>query len=182
MLKSLKTKVSLGIILVLLLTLLFVPYRTALVFYMPNTSKVVAYLPMDVTDRFQVIFTHSIHLSDVVEKYEIQNDFSIKQYEIIFEEFGIGMPSGANEGETFLHEDGKYHIKDMNLLFPSINIRNGKVVSEHRLVWGEHAEGVEGLVYFNDYLEPGARYTLKFDRISLWQSVRGVKISDEKEK
>lgn len=177
MLKRIKTKLSIGVIILLFILVLFIPIQTALVFYHPNTSKVVAYLPIQIDEQFQIVFTHSIHLTDVVEKYEVLDDLTIKQYEIVFEEFGIGMPSGANEGETFVQEDGKYYIKNMNLIFPSINIRNGKVVSKHRLVWGKYAEH---LVHFNDYLEPGARYTMKIDRLSLWQSMRGVKISDEK--
>lgn len=177
MLRSFKTKISIGLLFFLIVILVFIPFQTALVFNLPNTSQTIAYLPMQVGDRFQVIFTHSIHLTDVVEKYEVLEDLKIKQYEFIFEEFGIGMPSGANEGEEFHVKDGKYYIKNMNLTFPSINIRNGRVVSEHRLVWGKYADK---LVYFNDYLEPGARYTMKIDRLSLWQSLRGVKISDEK--
>lgn len=153
-----------------------IPFQTALVFYEQNTSNVRAYLPIQVDDHFQIIFTHSIHLTDVVEKYKVLEDLSIQGYEFVFEEFGIGMPSYANEGEELIIKDGKYHLKNTNLIFPSINIRNGKVVSEHRLVWGEYAEH---LVYFNDYFEPGERLMMKVDRLSLWQIMRGVKIHDE---
>lgn len=176
MFKSRK-RIIFTIIFIAILLFLFIPFETALVFYNQKASKIRAYLPIQAGDRFQTIYTHSIHLTDVVEKYEVLDDFTIKGYEIVFEEFGIGMPSNAGEGERFVIEDGKYHIKDMNSIFPYINIRNGRVVSEHRLVWGKYDEH---LVNFNDYFEPGEYLRMKIDRLSLWQKIKGVKISDEK--
>src|SRR5699024_8586660 len=82
----------------------------------------------------------SIHLTDVVEIYEVTADHRMKQSEIIFEQFGIGMPSNAEEGETFVYEDGKYHIQHMNHRFTSLNIRSRKNVSNHRLIGGVEGE------------------------------------------
>lgn len=122
------------IILLIILSLLFVPFKTALIFYKENTDKMEAFLPLNKGDSFQIIFTHSIHLTDVVEKYRITDDLNIHQYEFVYEQYGIGMPSNAEEGETFVYEDGKYHIKDMKRIFPSIEVRSGKQVPKHRLV------------------------------------------------
>ncbi len=97
---------------------------------------------LNLVNTFQIIFTHSIHLSDVIEKYRVTKDNKIEQYEIVFEEFGIGMPSNAEEGQEFVYEDGKYHMKNLNNIFPSMNIRNGRTVSEHRLVWGEKMSNI----------------------------------------
>lgn len=154
---------------------LYVPFRTALVFYKENTSHIEAFLPLDTGDKFQIIFKHSIHLTDVVEKYQVMDNHDIKQYEIVYEEFGIGMPSNAEEGEKFVYEDGKYHIKDLHNMFPSMNVRNGKTVSENRLVWG--SEG-EHMVWFNDYFKPGAWFTLKIEKLTLWQYLKGVSIHE----
>ncbi|RKQ33434.1 DUF1850 domain-containing protein [Oceanobacillus halophilus] len=170
-----KTLLSI-IILLILLTLLFVPFRTALVFYKENTDNIEAFLPIQKGDTFQIIFKHSIHLTDVVEKYKVTDDFEIKQYEFVYEEFGIGMPSNAEDGESFVYEDGKYYIKDIDNVFPSINIRNGKTVSENRLVWGK--EPNEKMVWFNEYFEPGAWFKLKVERISLWEYLKGVNIHE----
>ncbi|WP_100009750.1 DUF1850 domain-containing protein [Lentibacillus sediminis] len=164
---------------ILLIALCFIPYRTALVFYQENTDNIAAFLPVEAGDTFQIIFTHSIHLTDVVEKYEVTENHDIKQYEIVYEQFGIGMPSNAQEGEEFVYEDGKYHIKDLNNYFPSMNIRNGKTVSENRLVWSqENPSDEKNMVWFNEYFEPGAWFTVKVDRLSLWESLRGVKIHE----
>lgn len=149
------------------------PVQKAVVFYRQNTDEIAAYLPVEVGDSFQIIFTHSIHLTDVVEKYRVTDDNEIVQYEFVFEQFGIGMPNHAREGEIFTYEDGKYHIKNMNNRFSQLNIRNGKTVSRHRLVWGEQGEYQ---VWFNDYFIPGGYYVVKVEDLTLWQALEGVKI------
>jgi len=163
------------IVCVCFVVVFMIPTQLSLVFYKENSTALAAYLPVAHGEKFDIIFTHSIHLTDVVEKYEITDDNEIKQYEIIYEEFGIGMPSNALEGETFVHEDDKYHVKDLNNVFPTMNIRNGKTVSEHRLVW---EDDTHHQVYFNDFFDPGAWFKVKVERLPLWQTWKGVKIHD----
>lgn len=155
--------------------MLLIPYRSSLVFFKQNTSQLVAYLPLKTGDTFQITWKHSIHLTDVVEKYRIMDNNDIMQYEIVFEHYGIGMPSYAQEGETFSYSDGKYHIKNMKNKFSFLNVRNGKIISEHRLVWGDHDEH---MIWFNEYFERGGLYTIKMEKLSLWQLLKGVKIRD----
>lgn len=171
-------KMVIALILGQIVLILFIPSRTALVFYKENTTEIAAFLPMDKGDQFDIIFTHSIHLTDVEERYVITEDLNIEQYEMIFESFGIGMPSNAEEGQTFEMKDGKYHIGNMNTIFESMNIRNGKTVSEHRLRWHYAGDEEEQMVWFNDYFEPGARYTVKVDKLPLWKYLKGVKIDE----
>ncbi len=167
-------------------TLLF-PFNTALVFYETNTDNLEAFLPISIGDKFNLVFTHSIHLSDVVEKYEVMDNYEIKQYEIVYEEFGIGMPSNAEEGQTFVYEDGKYHVKDLDNYFPSLKVRNGKTVSENRLEWestssNKNTSGDTHLVWLNEYFSPGAWFTVKVKELSLWEYLKGVKIHDGDER
>lgn len=166
-----------GLTLIAGLTAFFclIPFQTALVFYTENTDHLEAYLPLDEGDQFQFIFTHSIHLTDVVETYVITDIHEIKQTEIVYEEFGIGMPSNAQPGEEFVYEDGKYHIKNLSNTFPFIKIRNGKTVSENRLVWGRNQEH---FVWFNEYFDPGSWFTVKVENLTLWQAAKGAKIHD----
>ena len=170
-----KKKLFIIVLLIMIILLSFVPFRSALVFYDENTDNIDAYLPINEGDTFQLIWKHSIHLTDVVEKYIIMDNKNIKQTEIVYEEFGIGMPSNALEGEEFFYEDGKYHVKNLNNIFPEINLRNGKTVSENRLVWGQKNEHK---VYLNEYFEPGAWFTVKVENLSLWQSLKGVRIHE----
>src|SRR5699024_11769556 len=105
------------------------------------------------------------HLTDVVEKYEITNNNDILQNEIVYEEFGIGMPSNAEEGQDFEYEDGKYHIKNLNNVFPEMNISNGKTVSEHRLLWGD-ADDMQHKVLFNELCELDDRFKVRYTKLS----------------
>lgn len=166
------------IILLSAILFLFVPIEQALVFYKEDTKEIAAFLPLRENAQFDIIFTHSIHLTDVVEKYHVTEEATIMQDEIIFESYGIGMPSNAEEGETFEYKDGRYHVGNLNNEFPSMNIRNGKTVSEHRLRWKENGSDEEKMVWFNEYFEPGAWFTVQMDNISLWQYMRGVKIDE----
>lgn len=153
----------------------FIPFRTALVFYDGTTHQLAAYLPIKKGESFHIIWKHSIHLTDVIEKYKITENNAIKQDEIVYEHFGIGMPSYALEGEKFTYENGKYHIKNLNNVFPAINIRNGKTISKHRLVWGWNGEH---MIWLNQYFPPGSWYEMKAEKLSLWKTLKGVKIHE----
>ena len=50
----------------------------------------------------------------------------MKQFELMYEDFSIGMPAHAAEGETFERKNGKYYLKNMNRVFPSFDLRTGK--------------------------------------------------------
>lgn len=149
------------------------PVQKAVVFYYKNTEDLIAFLPVKSGDTFQIIFTHSIHLTDVVEKYRVLEDGQIEQYEFVYEEYGIGMPANAEPGQQFLYEDGKFYIKNMNLRFPYMNVRNGKTVSKHRLAWDDNGEK---MIWFNEYFNPGDWYTVKVENLPRWKTLKGVKI------
>lgn len=173
-----KIIIPIFIFLLIIIILLTVPLRTALVFYEEDTDKITAFLPINTGEKFEIIFTHSIHLTDVVEKYHVNDDLTIIQDEIIYEQFGIGMPSNAEGDAKFEYKDGKYHISNLNQVFESMNIRNGKTVSEHRLLWEIVDETPQHMVLFNDYFEPGAWFRVTVEKLTLWQYLKGVKIVD----
>lgn len=164
--------VALGFILAVLL-MLFVPLEKSLVFYKENSDVVLAYVPVDAGDRFNLIFTHSIHLTDVVELFEVTADGDLLALEMVYAEFGIGMPSNSGVGERFEYKDGKYHIKDINQVHESLKIRNGKTVSKNRVVWGAD---LMNEVYLNELMEPGVWFTLRVDRLSVWDLMKGGRI------
>src|SRR5699024_10397237 len=87
-------------LLLLIVMLLFVPYQTALVFYKAATHHIEAYLPVESGDRFQMIYKHSIHLTDVVEKYTVLDNQTIKQYDTVFEHYDIGKTEDS-QGEEY---------------------------------------------------------------------------------
>jgi len=171
-----KFTIIISIIVVIVILSLF-PLTSALIFYDKNTEDVIAYRPLKQGDTFEIIFVHSIHLEDVTEKYVITEDNQIKQFEMVFSQFGIGMPSEVKEDEQIYYEDGFYHLTNINHVFDSLQIRNGKTVSEHRFVWKQKGKQRKQ-VYLNDYVNEGAWFTLKNEKLSLLDLLREVKIHE----
>ncbi|MEQ2525775.1 DUF1850 domain-containing protein [Bacillaceae bacterium CLA-AA-H227] len=154
-------------------TLVFIPIKEALVFEFQNTEKVLAYLPLKKEQAFKIKYTHSIHLSDVVESYQITSDGQIKQYELMFEDFAVGMPSEAAEGELFEEKDGVYYIRNMNRVFPHFDLRTGKVRANHTVIFN-------GTEYpLSNDIEPGTWVRVKFEKINLLQQLKGANILDK---
>src|SRR5699024_5383661 len=122
-----KFTIIISIIVVIVILSLF-PLTSALIFYDKNTEDVIAYRPLKQGDTFEIIFVHSIHLEDVTEKYVITEDNQIKQFEMVFSQFGIGMPSEVKEDEQIYYEDGFYHLKNINHVFVSLLISICKTV------------------------------------------------------
>ncbi|WP_153125005.1 DUF1850 domain-containing protein [Peribacillus tepidiphilus] len=158
--------------LVLILFFIFIPFQKSVVFYYENTDTLLAYLPLEKNHTFQIKYTHSIHLSDVVETYEATNKGEIRQTELEFEDFAIGMPANAGQGEKFVKEDGKYYIKNMNRVFPYIDLKVGQVRANHRLI-------VNGQEYeMKSFVKPGTWVRIDIEKLSFWKRMKGVNIHE----
>lgn len=152
----------------------FIPIKSSLVFFNPKTDEILAYVPLSDEQAFKMKYTHSIHLSDVVESYRVTSDGEIQQYELEYEDFAIGMPSDASEGETFETIDGKYYLKNMNRVFPHIDLRIARVRANHTLIFEN-----------NEYpllktFEKGTRVRIKIVKLKLPQLLKGVNIIESK--
>lgn len=171
-----KKKYRKGIIFLVPLILLFItivafiPLKQALVFEYQNSENVLAYIPLKKEQTFKIKYTHSIHLSDVLESYKIIKNGNIQQYELMFEDFAIGMPSDASEGETFEEFDGKYYIKNMKRTFPHIDLRIGQVRANHKVIF------LSNEYLLSDYIEPGTWVRIKARKLSIIQQLKGVNI------
>ncbi len=153
------------------------PYQSVLVFSKQHTNELIAYTPMNEGDRFQIIYTHSIHLTDVIESYLITEDRQIEQYEMSFEEFGIGMPSRATGAQQLIIKDGRYYLTNMTNRHSYLPIRVADVVPQQRFLWndGNH------LIWFKEYFEPQSYITVEMKKLSLWQLRKGVKLREHNE-
>lgn len=109
----------LSIFLIIIILFAVIPQHQAIVFQPNNTKATLAYIPIKDVTTFQIRYTHSIHLSDVVESYKITPDQKLQQVELMYEDFAIGMPSNAEAGETFEQINGSYYIKNMKRIFLS---------------------------------------------------------------
>jgi hypothetical protein len=162
----------LALIFTFILILLFTPMKECLVFQFQNSGHVLAYIPISKGETFQIKYTHSIHLSPVVDSYLVTEYGEMKQYELMYENFSIGMPANSAVGETFVQKSGKYYLKNMNRVFPSFDLRVGKVRANHTLIFQEKEYPL------SNYLEPGTWVRIKIEKINLWQQWKGVNILD----
>lgn len=165
-----KSAIALLLILSSIALLLFIPFRQALAFEFQDSGKLLAYIPLTKEEKFQIKYTHSIHLTDVVESYQKTVNGEIKQYELMYEDFSIGMPENAGEGEVFEQKDGKYYLKNMNRVFPYFDLRLGQVRANHTVIY-------MGKEYpLSNYIEPGTWVRIKIEKMNLFQQLKGVNI------
>jgi hypothetical protein len=167
------TIITFGIVIIsVLLLIAFIPYKWSFVFFEQRTTNPVAYLPLENENNFQIRFTHSIHLSDVFESYKVTEHHDIQLSSLEYEDFAIGMPSGAGKGEKFAEKDGKYYITNMSQVFPAFNLLVGDVDRDlaFRYVGYEHN--------LKDYLTRGETFTFQVARLSLFDQLKGVRIHE----
>ncbi|AQQ53891.1 DUF1850 domain-containing protein [Planococcus lenghuensis] len=150
----------------------FVPWQSSYAFIHNETGELAAYLPKQ-ESFFQIRYTHSIHLSDVVESYEVTKEGNFRITELQYEDFAIGMPANAGKGEVFVEEDGKFFIRNMNRILPEFSLFVGDVDLDLELM-------TEGRVYdLKEVLQRGESYTFHVEKLSLYQQVKGVKLNEQ---
>jgi hypothetical protein len=162
--------------LLVIISISFFPCKQVLSFEYKNTGKVLAYIPLEQEKTFQIKYTHSIHLSDVIETYRVDLNGYIHQKELEYENFAIGMPSNATGDEKFIKRNGKYVISNMDRIFPFLDIRVGQVIANHTLVFEEQQ------FPFSEFVEPGTWIRVKVRKISIWQQLKGVNILERERK
>ena len=150
----------------------FTPYKWSFVFFEQRTTHPVAYLPLEHEKTFQIRYTHSIHLSDVLETYIVTRNHEIQISALEYEDFAIGMPSGAGKGEKFAEKDGKYYITNMSQVYPSFNLLVGDINRDLTFRY----RGIEHDL--KEYLNRGETYTFQVSRLSLFDQIRGVRIRE----
>lgn len=161
----------LGVIgLLLIICILFIPYQKVLSFTYQDQDVLLAYLPLSKSDTFQIQFTHSIHLSDVIDTYTLK-DHQIIQTKLSYQDFAVGMPSNAEGEEIFEVKDGRYYLSNMNRDFPFIDLRVGQVRANHKVVYENRS------YQLSNYIKPGEWVRIKSKNVSIWQKLKGVNIS-----
>jgi hypothetical protein len=160
----------LTIFIIIIVIFVFIPQQQAIVFKPNYTNEDLAYIPTKDETRFQIKYTHSIHLSDVVESYEITSSQKIHQYELMFEDFSIGMPSNAEEGETFEEIDGAYYIKNMKRVFLFFHLRIGQVRANHTVIFQNKEFPL------SQSIEPGSSVKVEIRKLNFFELWKGVNI------
>ena len=148
-----------------------IPVERNYVFVDNKTGKITAYIKT-IDPDFQIKYIHSIHLSEVLESYQVLSDNTIQLTELEYEDFNIGMPSNAGEGETFVEKDGKYFIKNMNRKLPDFRLFVGDVdAGLFFLANGQEFDLKKVLKYGNSY-------TFQIRRLSVVEKLQGVNLNE----
>ncbi len=147
----------------------FYPDRQVIALTYENEDSLLAYVPLKKEETFQIQYTHSIHLSEVMESYQLSGN-QIIQTELSYKDFAVGMPSNAEGEEVFEEKNGTYYIKNMNRVFPFIDVRIGQVRANHRLIY-------ENQVYtLSESIKPGTWIRISERTLTLWEQWKAAKV------
>ena len=113
-------------------------------------GRVIYRKPVAAGDSFDIVFTHSVARTPVVERFRVQADNTLLLHETIYQDFGAGLPSEADEGAQVHVGPEGIRIYNMSRVMPVISLRVGST-ARHQLRCGED------LVELADLVEPGAR-------------------------
>lgn len=159
----------------ILLSPFFLPFITVFTFTETKTNNPqVFYIHVQEDKKFQIRFTHSIHLTDVIESYEITKSNEIKLVSMEYEDVAVGMPAYAEEGQSISYEKGKYVLA----------YDDEKVLNHFTLYIGNI--DIDLYFYYNNesynlkkQLEKGRSYLFKIEKISFYQFMKGDTMQHE---
>jgi hypothetical protein len=134
-----------------------------------ETGERLAFMNIKPEEEFSIKYIHSIHRTPVLEIYHANEEGKIIQTEMRFEEFGVGMPSGATGTEVFTQKDGAYILSNMYRTFPLLDIRTGQIIANHTLLYDGHEYP------FSSFSEKGSWVRIKTEKVNVWQWLIGGK-------
>lgn len=161
------------IILVLSVVMVFIPYERSITFTETRTEQpVMFYLPLDKEYNFQIIFTHSIHLTDVIESYQVLPTNELQLLSMQYEDVAIGMPSSAEAGQTLIYENGRYILRYDDAKLKEFTLHIGDV--DYKLNLQHNNE----VIPLKEKLTRGKSYVLKVEKLSFYQKMKGAELDE----
>lgn len=161
-------KIIVMLIIVGLVAICFVKTEQALIFTETKTIEPSTYmLPLTDENRFSLRYTHSIHLTDVTEHYEVEKE-RIRMDYMTYTNTAIGMPSTAEEGQTLTLQDGVYTLTFHEAYLDDFTLYIGDIDLQLSLHYGEQQ------IALKDTLTRGHSYNVSVKSISLFERLKGV--------
>ncbi len=163
---------TLVLVLLLVLTLLFLPLKQAFTFTHVHAENAnVHYILLEEEQTFQIRYVHSIHLTNVIETYEVTANDEIRFVSMEYEDVAIGLPGYAEEGETLTVKDGLYTLTYDDKVIDSFTMIVGDVDADLAFRYKE----VE--IDLKQHLKRGESYEFAIKKISFFDRVRGEKMN-----
>ncbi|MFS0556179.1 DUF1850 domain-containing protein [Brevibacillus sp. 179-C9.3 HS] len=142
------------------------PLIPALVIRDTQSNQVVWSADIQEDATFGIRWTHSIHRSNIEERYRIVDDQIILS-EMSFHDYGIGMENELAPGEELIMADGQFHIRNMQRSFPALRLFIGQVRANHTLLFA----GQEIPLGLLD--KPGEAITIQAEKRSILSELGG---------
>ena len=153
--------------------LFFFPFERSITFTETKTEQQEQFfLPLKNEATFQFVFTHSIHLTDVVESYRVLPTDEFQLLAMEYSNVAIGMPSYAEEGQTLHYENGIYTLQYTDAKLKEFTLHIGDVDYKLNL---QHKGRV---IPLKEHLIRGKSYLVKIKRLSLYDKMKGVELND----
>ena len=131
--------------------------RGMLILEDPKEKTRYAEYEMAVGDSFSISFIHSVNKSPVIDYFEIRGD-GIYGVKTVYYNFGAGVPSELEEGQTLTYgDDGSMILTGFNIRMNSLIYRVG-TVSDHILTLEDGSE-----ISLRDLCGRSARVGFRFE-------------------
>lgn len=166
-------KKIIGLFLIILLVgFCFIPIFPALTFTETRTEHpTIHFVALEKKESFQIIFTHTIHLTDVIENYRVLDSNDIQLVSMQYSDVAIGMPGYAEEGQTLSYENGVYTLIYDKAVLNDFILHIGNV--DKKLDFHYNGKNFN----LKEELERGKSYVFEVKKISLFEKVEGVKLN-----
>ena len=151
---------------------LFIPLFPVFSFTEARTEHpTMYYVALEDERRFQITFTHSIHLSNVIETYEVMDTYDIRLNSMVYSDVAIGMPSYAEEGQTLIYEDGTYTLYYDEAILPDFSLYVGDV--DYSLSFRYEEVDYD----LKENLSRGKSYLFEIKKVSIYDKMKGVELN-----
>lgn len=167
-------KMVMIILILISCTIIVVPIKPVLSFTETRSdSPTTYYLSVNEEKDFQIIFTHTIHKSEVIENYRVLNNKEILLLSMEYSDVAIGMPSYAEEGQTLVYKDGFYTLSYAHEVLPAFTLFIGDVEDQLILQYEKKKYNLKVK------LEKGKSYLFEVKKLSLFDIARGVNLNEQ---
>ena len=151
----------------------FLPFQKAFVFTETRTKEhVLFYIPTTQESKFEIMYTHSIHKSNVLESYSITRTNKIKFISMEYEDLAIGMPGYAEEGQKFEEKEGIYKLSYDDEIIDSFTLLVANIDMD--LIFRYEYKDYD----LKNILERSKSYKFEVKNISVYEQWKGVKMND----
>lgn len=124
-------------------------------------------------DPFKLKYIHSIHRTPVEEHFHMNDKQQIVLDSMVFDSYGVGIPSSLEGGQTFRFDGGKMRLENIDRVLDHFDLRIGQVIANHTLYVEDR------IIPLSQVSKPGSAVRFEVDNLSLFSYLRGALLHGE---